>query len=438
MSKKKQNVIIKIEEDSIAEEIGLEKGDILLAINEIEVKDIFDYRYLIKDEYVEILIQKPDNQEWLFEIEKYEDEDLGIIFETGLMDDVKSCKNKCMFCFIDQMPKGMRETLYFKDDDSRMSFLQGNYVTLTNMTEEDLNRIIFYHLSPINISVHTTDKKLRVSMLKNPQSGKISKYIEKIAQAGIEMNFQIVLCKGVNDGINLDKTIGDLVKFMPSAKSLSVVPAGITKYRENLPKLEVFTKEDSQSVIKQIEQWQEKINKKYGTRFVFASDEFYLKAEHELPSIEKYEGFPQIQNGVGMLTNFKYEFEEEMKKPRILSLNREVSIVTGKAAYKFIRELTECTEEQYGVIVHVYAIENNFFGEHITVSGLLTGTDIIQQVKGKNLGTKLFLPRAVLKEGENIFLDDITLEEMEKELNIKIEAVENNGAEFLLAICKAH
>jgi len=432
-----RNIILKVEVGSIAEEVGIEPGDTLVAINDVEVKDIFDYRYLMKDEYVEILVRKSNNEEWVFEIDKYEDEDLGVVFEVGLMDKVKSCRNKCVFCFVDQMPKGMRDTLYFKDDDSRMSFLQGNYVTLTNMTDEDLDRVIFYHLSPINISVHTTDGRLRVSMLKNPKANQILRQIERIAEAGIEMNFQVVLCQGINDGANLDKTIRDLAKFIPSARSLSIVPAGITKYRDNLPELNVFTAEEANDVIKQVREWQNKLKRKYGTGFVFASDEFYLKAEKPLPSFESYEDFPQIENGVGMLANFKYEFEKEFNKFRVLKKNIEVSFITGKASYKFMYELAENLEDKYGIEIHVHQIENNFFGQHITVSGLLTGKDVTEQVQGKNLGNKLFIPKSMLRESENVFLDDMTIEEAEEILNVKIEVVANDGAEFVKAICNA-
>lgn len=434
MKKCNQNVIINIDKDSIAEEMGIEKGDILVSINDKEIIDVFDYRYLVKDEYLEIVIEKPDGDEWLLEIEKDEDEDIGIVFDKGLMDNVKSCSNKCNFCFIDQLPKGMRKTLYFKDDDSRLSFLQGNYVTLTNMAEKDLERIIFYRLSPINVSVHTTDPNLRVSMLKNPKAAKILEYIKKISAAGIELNFQIVLCKNVNDKEHLDKSIEDLSQFLPNAKSLSVVPAGITKYRDNLPLLEVFTKEDAKAVIIQIEKWQAKLKEKFGTRFVFASDEFYLTAEHKLPNIDSYEDFPQIENGVGMLTNFEYEFNEEMKNLRIIKSNKEVSIITGMAAYKLIQKVCKEIEEKFDITIHLYPIKNNFFGEHITVSGLLTGTDILEQLKDKNLGTRLFIPKSALRDGEDVFLDDITLEDMQEALNTEIIPIDNDGAAFLAAI----
>ena len=268
----KQNVIIKIEQDSIAQELGIQAGDVLLAVNGQNVQDVFDYRYLIQEEYVELTIRTIEGEEYIAEIEKEESEDIGIVFESGLMDNAKSCKNKCIFCFIDQLPKGMRESLYFKDDDSRLSFLQGNYVTLTNMSEKDINHIIFYHLSPINVSVHTTDLELRKKMLKNPNADKVLDVMKKLANAGIEMNLQVVLCRGINDGKILDKTIEDCACFFPHAKSMSVVPIGLTKYRQNLYTMIPFDKQESQKVITQVEYWQKKLKQKLGTSFVFLSD----------------------------------------------------------------------------------------------------------------------------------------------------------------------
>ena len=314
--KTKENVIIKVEKGSIAEELGIEPGDILMTINGKAVEDVFDYRFLINDEYIELGIKTKQGEECLAEIEKDYDEDLGIIFESGLMDDAKSCKNKCIFCFIDQLPKGMRSTLYFKDDDSRLSFLQGNYVTLTNMKDEDLDRIIYYHLSPINISVHTTDMELRKKMLKNPNADKVLKNMDRLAEAGIEMNLQIVLCKGINDGEVLEKSISDLSKYYPHARSLSVVPVGITKYRDGLYPMEPFGKDDSKEVIDIIEKWQKKLKKEIGSSFVFIADEFYINAGIEIPPSERYEDFPQIENGVGMIALMKHEFEKKMHRTK--------------------------------------------------------------------------------------------------------------------------
>lgn len=427
-----QNVIIKIEEDSIAKEIGIEIGDILISINNQKIKDIFDYRYLIQDEEINIIIQKPNGEEWELEIEKDEFEDLGIIFETGLMDKAKSCSNKCIFCFIDQNPKGMRKTIYFKDDDSRLSFLQGNYVTLTNMKDEDLDRIIFYHLSPINISVHATDMQVRKFMLKNPNSIKLMEQIKKLANANIKMNFQIVLCKDINDGKILDKSIEDLSQYIHLGCSMAIVPLGVTKYRDNLYQMETFSKEDSIKIINQVENWQKKLYHKYKTKFVFLSDEFYLKANIPLPNGEYYEGYPQLENGVGMMTLLEEEFFEYFNTLIGDNINREYSVATGKLAYPLIKKLTEkLTEKFNNTKINVYEIKNEFFGETITVSGLLTATDIIKQLKGKKLGEKLFLPNNCVRDGETILLDDLYLEDIEKNLNIKVQLSEDNGKEFI-------
>lgn len=427
------NMIIKVEKGSIAEELGIEAGDRLVAVNGQPVKDVFDYRYLINEEYLELTIQTVQGEQCIAEIEKEYDEDIGIVFENGLMDEAKSCRNKCIFCFIDQLPKGMRKSLYFKDDDSRLSFLQGNYVTLTNMSEEDISHILFYHLSPINISVHTTDLELRKKMLNNKNADKLLSIMERLAQAGIEMNLQVVLCKGINDGTALDKTIADCSSFFPHAKSMSVVPIGLTKHRKNLYPLEPFQKEDALQVVTQIENWQKKLKKEIHTAFVFASDEFYLKARKELPPYEAYEDFTQYENGVGMLAFLKREFEEAMKK---LTGNEKaegiISIATGKAAFPFICELAQKVMEKYKERkILVYCIENNFFGELITVSGLLTGQDIIKQLFEKELGKTLLLPENLLRSGTNTLLDDVEVSEIEKQLSVSIQITQNSGEALL-------
>ena len=432
----KQNVIIKIEKDSIAQEIGLVPGDILLAVNGQAVQDVFDYRYLIQDEYVELTIRTINGEEYIAEIEKEENEDIGILFESGLMDNAKSCKNKCIFCFIDQLPKGMRESLYFKDDDSRLSFLQGNYVTLTNMSEEDINHIIFYHLSPINVSIHTTDLELRKKMLKNPHADKVLKVMKRLAEAGIEMNLQVVLCRGINDGTILDKTISDCVTFFPHAKSMSVVPIGLTKYRENLYPMIPFDKQESKKVILQVEQWQKKLKKEIGTSFVFLSDEFYLKAECAIPPCDAYEDFTQYENGVGMLSLLEAEFEEALKEYKLPKQKQNIiSIATGEAAYPSIQKLCNkvmsyCPKWR----IYVYQIHNDFFGDEITVSGLLTGQDIIKQLTGKELGNYLLLPESLLRNDTTMLLDDVEVEDIEKALNITIKITKNTGEALLCNI----
>ena len=436
--KKHLHVIQSIVPGSIAEEMEITPGDALLEINGHKIEDIFDYQYYTQDEYIEILVRKPSGEEWLLEIDKGYDEDLGITFENGLMDDYRSCHNKCIFCFIDQMPKGMRDTLYFKDDDSRLSFLQGNYVTLTNMSDEDVDRIIRYNLSPINVSFQTTNPELRCRMLNNRFAGQALERAWKLAQAGIIMNGQIVLCKGVNDGAELDRSIRDLSAYLPNLESVSVVPVGLSKYRDGLYPLEPFTKEDAQDVLRIIHGWQNKIYPEYGTHFVHASDEWYILAEEELPQEEQYDGYLQLENGVGMLRLLLDEFAEAMEEDRINGRQaraKHITLATGRLAYRFIKQMAMQMEERYeGLQIDVIAIRNDFFGEMITVSGLLTGQDIMAQLKDRDLGEKLLLPQNVLKSGEPVFLDDYTLDDIEKALQVRIDIVKSSGRDFIEAI----
>lgn len=438
--KQAAHIIKSVFKDSIAEEMGIEAGDALLSVNGQEIADIFDYQYLIQEEYIEVLVRKSGGEEWLLEIDKGYDEDLGVEFENGLMDDYRSCRNKCIFCFIDQMPKGMRETLYFKDDDSRLSFLQGNYVTLTNMSDADIERIIHYHLSPINISFQTTNPELRCKMLNNRFAGKALEQVKKLYNAGITMNGQIVLCKNINDGAELERSIRDLTEYLPQLESVSVVPVGLSRFRDGLYPLEPFEKGDAVQVLACIHKWQRKIFSEYGLHFVHASDEWYILAEEELPEEERYDGYLQLENGVGMLRLLLNEFEEAMAE--LPPGNRlpgndaaELSLVTGKLAYPYLKQMAERLMQKFsGLSIHVYAITNEFFGERITVSGLLTGQDIIKQLKGKPLGERILLPQNVLRSGEDYFLDDITVGEMEKALQVKVDIVKSSGHEFVNAV----
>ncbi len=441
--KTKQHIINRVLEGSIAEELDIEAGDILLSIDNTEIEDIFDYQFLIQDTYIEVLIQKPDGEQWLLEVDKEFDEDLGIEFENGLMDEYRHCHNKCIFCFIDQMPKGMRETLYFKDDDSRLSFLQGNYVTLTNMSDHDIERITRYHLSPINISFQTMNPELRCKMLNNRFAGEALKKVDILYDAGIIMNGQIVLCKGVNDGEELDFSIRELTKYLPNLESVSVVPVGLSKYREGLYPLESFTKEDAKQVLDMIEGWQKKLYAEYGTHFVHASDEWYILAEREIPEEERYDGYLQLENGVGMVRLMLEEFEErlnELKRERKLpdaSVAEELSMVTGVLAYPYIEKMARRMEECFpNLKIHVYKIINDFFGEKITVSGLLTGQDICNQLKGKALGDRILLPQNVLRSGEDVFLDDFTKSDLENALQVPINIVKSSGCGFIDCILK--
>ena len=430
--KKHLHKIASVEPGSIAEELGLEPGDAIEEINGNEIEDIFDYQYYVEEEYLDVLVLTKDGEECMLEIEKDEDEDLGIMFESSLMDEYHSCCNKCMFCFIDQMPPGMRDTLYFKDDDSRLSFLQGNYITLTNMRDKDIERVIKYHLSPINISVHTTNPELRCRMLHNRFAGTLLEKIGRFHEAGIRMNSQVVLCKGLNDGKELDRTISDLGRFLPYMESLSVVPVGLTKYRDGLAPLELFSKEDAEKVLEQIHKWQDYFRKNHGMTFVHASDEWFILAEQEFPDEAYYEGYGQLENGVGMMRLLLEEVKERLEELSGDDHKRHVAIATAKLAYPTIKKLAADVKKKFpNITIEVYCIINEFFGEHITVSGLLTGQDIIAQLKGKMLGEELLLPCNVLKADEDIFLDDISLKELSDSLQVPVNIIQSEGRDFV-------
>ena len=441
---KKEHSIKTVLPGSIAEELEIEPGDKILAIDNTEIEDVFDYQFLVQDTYIEVLVEKQDGEQWLLEVDKDMDEDLGIEFENGLMDEYRHCHNKCIFCFIDQMPKGMRETLYFKDDDSRLSFLQGNYVTLTNMSDHDIDRICRYHLSPINISFQTMNPELRCMMLNNRFAGEALKKVDVLKEAGILMNGQIVLCKGVNDGAELRYSIRELMKYIPNLESVSVVPVGLSKYREGLYPLDPFNKEDAIKTLEIIHSFQEECFEKYGIHFVHASDEWYILAEQEMPEEERYDGYLQLENGVGMIRLMLDEFAEAMEERKAKEgfpnerFKQELSLATGLLAYPYIKRMTDEIMEAYpNVKIHVYPIRNDFFGEHITVSGLLTGQDIRAQLMGKELGERLLLPQNVLRSGEDVFLDDCRLPELEKALQVPINIVKSSGRDFIDGIlCK--
>ncbi|MFA9463645.1 MAG: DUF512 domain-containing protein [Velocimicrobium sp.] len=429
--KNKGHKIASVLPGSIAEELEIEPGDYLISVNDTKMEDVFDYHYAVNDDYLEVLIEKSNGEQWELEIEKDYEEDLGLSFEQGLMDEYRSCTNQCMFCFIDQMPPNMRETLYFKDDDARLSFLQGNYITLTNMKDHDLNRIIHYKLSPINVSVQTMNPKLRCQMLHNRFAGKSLEKLKRLYEAEIEMNSQIVLCKGYNDGVELDRSIKELGDMYPPMRSLSVVPVGLTKYRENLVPLEKFTKEEARHVLKQIHSWQQIFLKQYGTRFVFASDEWYLTAKEPIPDENYYEGYGQIENGVGMVRSLHDEVDDylkQIKKGEKKKPLKSFSMATGVLAAPLIKEILEKMKEVFpNLDGSVYTIYNDFFGPDITVAGLLTGQDIINQLKGKNLGEFLILPSVLLRSGEEVLLDDITIKDIESALNIRISIADADG-----------
>lgn len=433
----KKYLIIDVVKGSIAEECEIQKGDFLVSINGEEIYDVLDYDFLIKDENIVLLIEKKNGELEEIEVEKDFDEELGLVFEEELMDKPRLCRNKCMFCFMDQIPDTMRSTLHYKDDDYRLSFMAGNYVTLTNVDDEDLNRIIRYRMTPINISVHTTNGELRKKMLTNRFADRILEQLEKLSNAGISFNAQIVLCPGINDGEELEKTLTDLSKFHEHIGSVAIVPVGLTKFREGLYPLRTFTSDECKKVIEQVSKYQDNFLKKYGSRLVFLSDEFYIQAGVPLPEYEEYEDFSQIENGVGMVACFMRDFENTLSNCNKKAFKKTFTLITGKLVYPMILKASRALEEKIdGLKINVVAIQNNFFGEKITITGLITGQDIINQLKGKDLGDELIVTEVMLKSDADIFLDDVTLEDLEKALNVKVRKVGNGGVNFVNDILK--
>ena len=424
--------------NSRAHRAGILADDILVSINGKEINDVLDYRFHLANRTIDILVKRA-GAELHFNIIKQEYDDIGLDFETPLMDNKHSCENKCIFCFIDQLPKGLRKTLYFKDDDSRLSFLHGNYITLTNLHDRDIDRIIEMHISPVNVSVHTTNPELRVKMMKNKRSGEVLSYLKRFADAGIHICAQIVLCKGINDGEELQRSMRDLTQYYPALQSVSIVPAGKTKFRDNLFPLESFTPEDCKRVISQVEKFADECLEKYGSRLFFCADEFYIKAELPLHDDEYYEGYAQIENGVGMLTSLLTEFgiETDYIDEYISKFNppRRVSVVTGMAAKDQITDMcNRLSAIVPGLSITVYPIINNFFGHEITVSGLLTGSDIYDQLKDKSLFDELILPPNVLRSEGDLFLCGMSIDELSKKLDVNIRLSGNDGAGFVSAM----
>lgn len=434
---KKYNRIIGVDPGSIAEEAGIMPGDALEKIDGKKVSDILQYKYLCAAEELEIEILKENGDREIIEIEKDEYEDLGLEFEYPLLGPAKACANKCIFCFIDQLPKGMRKTLYFKDDDSRLSFLHGNYVTLTNLSDEDIENLCETKVSPINISVHATNPEVRAFMMGNKNAGNLLPRMKRFADAGIIMNCQIVLCRDVNDGRILDDTIKTLGEMYPSIYSVSVVPVGLSDYRDGLYELKPFDKESAVAVIKQVSAWQKKFFDEYGTRIIYLADEFYLKAEMPLPDSEEYEDFPQIENGVGLISSMREEVDFAIENVRPMEKERVVSMATGVAAFDFLSGVAkEIEAAAKGLKINVYKIINKTFGEKITVAGLLGGKDLIRDLEGKELGDTLYISSSMLRDGENVFLDDITTDELEKALKVKIEAIDCDGEMLVRKLTK--
>lgn len=432
------HIIKSVAKGSIAEELEIEPGDKLISIDGNEIKDVLDYRYYINAEEFTMVIEKQNGEEWELDIES-DYEDIGLEFDEGLMSDYKSCTNNCIFCFIDQMPQGMRETLYFKDDDSRLSFLQGNYVTLTNMKDEDIDRIIRFNLAPINISVHTTNPELRKKMLHNRFAGESLKYIDKLYEKDVPMNGQVVMCPGYNDGEELRSTLNDLLKYAPVMESVSVVPVGITKFRDDLPRLTLVDKDKAIETINIIEEIQQKAMDKCGMHFAQASDEFYLIAGRQMPSEDTYDGYIQLENGVGMLRLLSEEVKDAIETLKVskddIKKLETISIATAILPAHSMEELLKEIEEKFPAKkINLYAIRNDFFGEKITVAGLLTGVDIINQLRGKNIGDRLLLSLNMFRSGEEVLLDDLTRSDIERELGVKTVIVGQSGYDLVNAI----
>ncbi len=418
--------ITNIESGSLAEKAGLCRGDVIQSINGIELIDYLDFMFASCQEEIEIALEdrvvRIENQDYL---------PLGIQFATLLIDEPRACHNRCVFCFIDQLPKCMRESCYFKDDDYRLSFLQGNYVSMTNMNDSDVERILRYNLPRINVSVHTTNPELRVKMLHNKRAGEVLSYLKRFVDGGLNLNAQIVLCPGWNDGEELDRTISDLGSMGGSLESVSVVPVGLSAYRDKLEELQGFDKESAKAVIEQVTGWQERFLESHGTRLVYLADEFYIMAEMPLPVYEDYEGFPQIENGVGLCASLEYEFYEALSGRRKRKPKKKKTVVTGKLAFGLMQKLAQ---ELPGDKIQVVPIVNHFFGEKITVTGLVTGGDLIKQLQGRDLGEKLILSASMLRHGEPVFLDDVTVKEVEDALGVKAVVVPNDGYELLDAL----
>jgi len=429
--------IASVKKGSLSDKAGIKAGDILISVNENDIADVLDYRFYISDGEIALLIHRGPEL-FTVNIKKGEYEDIGLDFETYLMDEKRSCRNGCVFCFIDQNPSGMRESIYFKDDDSRLSFLSGNYITLTNLKESDIDRIIKMRMSPINVSVHTTNPELRCKMMKNRFAGSSLSYLKKLSDAGITINAQIVLCKGLNDGAELDRTMRDLYALYPALSSVSVVPAGLTKHRDGLYPLESFSPAECAQIISQVNAFGDKCLGEVGSRIFCCADELYLKAGIPFPDASYYGDYPQFENGVGMIVSMKSEFDGEMEylsEDYDLSLEKKYSIATGEAAFEFISSLSDTLCKKCPKLSgNVYKIENEFFGKSITVAGLICGRDLISQLEDKPLGDTLYISKNMLRAEGDLFLDGTSVEDAQKALNVRIVTVPTDGYEFIKAI----
>ena len=422
-----------VSKKSIADKKGIKPGDVLVSVNSHEINDVLDYRFYIKEEKL-ILALVSNGKAKKVHLRKDEDDDLGLEFDSYLMDRQHRCTNRCIFCFVDQMPPGMRETLYFKDDDSRMSFLFGSYVTLTNLTEHDVSRLIEMHISPVNVSVHTMNPELRVKMMKNKHAGECLSILKRLADAGIKLNTQLVLCPGINDGKELEYSLSELEKLLPSIQSIAAVPVGLTKFRENLPALRTYTPQEARETIEIVDSFGERCLEKYGVRLAFCADEFYLTAGMPIPDEEYYEDYPQLENGVGLWRNLLEEFSFALTESSFeKDIERHVSIATGVAAYPLLVRLCRLVSEKYPLVkADVFQIKNDFFGHSVTVAGLVTGKDLISQLKDKPHAETLIIPSVMLRSEGDVFLDDVSLEDVEKALSVSVRVTDaNSGFELL-------
>lgn len=426
--------ITSVEPGSPARRARIHKGDTLISINGNAITDVLDYRFYMTDEHLEILLCDQEKKLRTVVVEKDEYDDLGLEFETYLMDRQMGCKNACIFCFVDQTPPGMRKSLYFKDDDTRMSFLFGNYTTLTNLKEGDIQRIIKMHISPINISIQTMNPALRVQMMKNPFAGESLKFVRMLTEGGIKINTQIVLCPGYNDGEELEYSLSELAKLGPNVQSIAVVPVGLTRYREKLTPLRGFFPQEAVEVVKTMERWGEYFCKEYGARTAYASDEFYILAGKDFPPYEFYEDFAQLENGVGMMTLMQHDFTQALKEAQLEQspAAHRCTIATGQLAYPMMQNFAERVQQAFPQVqVQVKKIRNDFWGPTITVAGLITGQDLLAQLEGLDLGSELLIPANMLRHEQDRFLDDLTLEQVQETLGVPVLPVENDAFELL-------
>lgn len=422
-----------VSKNSIADKKGIKPGDVLVSVNSHEINDVLDYRFYIKEKKLTLALVSGGKAKRV-RLRKAEDDDLGLEFDTFLMDRQHRCANRCIFCFVDQMPPGMRETLYFKDDDSRMSFLFGSYVTLTNLTEHDVSRLIEMHISPVNVSVHTMNPELRVRMMKNKRAGECLSILKRLADSGVKLNTQLVLCPGINDGKELEYSLSELEKLLPAIQSIAAVPVGLTKFRENLPPLSAYTPEKARETIEIVDSFGKSCLEKYGVRLAFCADEFYLTAGMPIPDEEYYEDYPQLENGVGLWRNLEAEFSSALSQSSFeRDSERRVSIATGVAAFPLLERLCRLVNEKYPLVrADVFQIENDFFGRSVTVAGLVTGKDLIAQLKDKPHAETLIIPSVMLRSEGDVFLDDVSLEDVEKALSVSVRVTDaNSGSELL-------